>query len=127
MDLFDIAVAKKLAGGGGGGGGGSSDFSTATVTITLNDGTKEYLEYYNPIYWEADEYDEGFPALASVNMDAVAPHATNVVPIILYKGYGLMIFADPIKNSTTLSGDCEFPGEYGNMLLIWGDCTITIS
>ena len=30
MDLFDIAVASKLAGGGG---GGSSDFSSATITL----------------------------------------------------------------------------------------------
>ena len=32
MDLFDIAVARKLSGGGGG--GGSSDFTTCTLTIT---------------------------------------------------------------------------------------------
>lgn len=125
MDLFELAVARKLSGGGGGG-GGSSDFSTATVTITLNDGTKEYLEYYNPIFWEADEYDEGFPALAAVNMDVVVPYATNVVPIILYKGYGLLMFAAGIKNSSIISGDCAFPGEYSNMLLVWGDCSITI-
>ena len=31
MDLYDIAIARKLSGGGGG--GGSSDFSTATVTV----------------------------------------------------------------------------------------------
>ena len=34
MDLFDIAIARKLAGGSGGG-GGDSDFSIAHGTITL--------------------------------------------------------------------------------------------
>ncbi len=125
MDLFDIAVARNLAGGGGGGGGG--DFSTANATITLADETWSHLPFYNPIFFEANEYDEGFPALASVNMDVVATGETKTVPIILYKGYALMTFDASIKNSTTISGDCEFPGEYSNMLLIWGDCTITIS
>ena len=34
MDLYDVAVARKLSSGGGGG-GGSSDFSTAEVTLNM--------------------------------------------------------------------------------------------
>ena len=37
MDLFELALAKKLAGGGGGGGG---DFDIATVGITNNSGDR---------------------------------------------------------------------------------------
>lgn len=37
MDLYDILIAKKLAGDGGGGGGG--DVETATIVITVTNGT----------------------------------------------------------------------------------------
>lgn len=37
MDLYDILIAKKLAGDGGGGGGG--DVETATIVITVINGT----------------------------------------------------------------------------------------
>lgn len=39
MNLFDVVVARKLAGGGGGGGGGG-DFSIASVTINNNLGER---------------------------------------------------------------------------------------
>lgn len=49
MDLFDIAVAKKLAGGSGGGGGGSSD----TLLIHYNKETytldKTWQEIHNAL------------------------------------------------------------------------------
>ena len=44
MDLYDIAVARKLSGGGGG--GGSSDFSTAQVTI-INESESFSVNFYS--------------------------------------------------------------------------------
>lgn len=43
MDLFDIAVASKLAGGGGGGGGGSSNIVTGEFTTSSATGTVENI------------------------------------------------------------------------------------
>lgn len=45
MNLFDIAVAKKLAGGGGGGGGGASNVVTGTFKGTENGTLEVPLSY----------------------------------------------------------------------------------
>ena len=57
MDLYDVAVARKLSSGGG---GGSSDFSTATMTVEdaysitiasiTNIGGTDYIYPNNKIY-----------------------------------------------------------------------------
>lgn len=44
MDLFDIAVASKLAGGGGGGGGGF-EIETGTWTPSANQVTREFIPF----------------------------------------------------------------------------------
>lgn len=46
MNLYDIAIAKKLSGGGGG--GGSSDFAVATVTV-IPDGLPDGVEMADAI------------------------------------------------------------------------------
>lgn len=46
MDLFDIAVAKKLAGGGGGGGG--AEIETGTWTPSGSSVTREFIPFAEP-------------------------------------------------------------------------------
>lgn len=115
MDLFDIAVARKLSGGGGGGGGGDSDFSTAQVTVTNNQTANLTLHIPN-----ADDL-EGTPfSPASLGDIYVESGQTITTTAILYKGKS-MLSAIP---SATVSGNIETV--YGQWV-ISGDCTITIS
>lgn len=107
MDLFDIAVAKKLAGGGGG--GGSSDFSTAQVTLVNNSSVLEsaivvVVPEYNCLLGEYGEI----------------PSGTYTMP--LYKG--TLILSTNGLGSVSVSGACEYADD---QFIITGDCTITIS
>ena len=113
MDLFDIAVASKLAGGGG---GGSSDLSTATITIegaviitaaqiiTVEAGAP--FDCLNVI--ENEEFDD------------------TTIDTALYKGRGV-ILATPadISGSITVSGNIEELDT--SVYAISGNCTITSS
>lgn len=108
MDLFDIAVARKLSGGGGGGGGGDSDFSTATVTIvggTVNCGLPYLINDFGlqGIFVIPQGYPEGSHTIA------------------LWHGACIV----EIQGNLSVSGSIEDFG--GGMYLITGDCTITIS
>ncbi len=107
MDLFDIAVAKKLAGGGGG--GGSSDFSTATVTVVRNSSALEgvFVVAYPEYNFLLGDYGE-------------IPSGTYTVP--LYKG--TLILSTNGSGSVSVSGACEYVDD---SFFITGDCTITIS
>ena len=120
MDLYDIAIARKLAGGSGGG-GGSSDFSTAEVTIANSSG--------NPFVGFGcqfdDEYDIAFATIYS--------EGNGVISLILYKGSSQIELHNSInKNVVALSGDVEGltdvlqPNTYIGFI-VTGDCTITIS
>ena len=51
MDLYDILIAKKLAGGGGGGGG---NVETATIVITVTNGTATITSGAFPDWCTAD-------------------------------------------------------------------------
>ena len=110
MDLYDIAVARKLSSGGGGG-GGSSDFSTATLTFINN----------------SDVGTLALPFLLTVEDDQI-PVGSNVYEsgdytIILYKG----VCGITVINSYdySVSGDAI---DYGDTNIdAKGDCTITIS
>lgn len=46
MDLFDIAVASKLAGGGGGGGGGASNIISGEFTAQASEGVQTIIIPY---------------------------------------------------------------------------------
>lgn len=111
MDIFDIAVAKKLAGdGGGGGGGGSSDFSTAEVTFTNNVGARFLIST------AVDDEDDvaSFPMIEGVH---------GIAQAILYKGTAFGLILDEGVNVTT-TGAVEYDDGF---LIITGDCAITIS
>ena len=112
MDLFDIAVARKLAGGGGGG-GGDSDFSTATMTVV------------------GDEVSISASACFDLSNVPEAPvpgylhpgytsYAEGAYQIALFKGYAMCEIG---ASNATVSGNAQFVG--GNMYLVSGDFTVT--
>ena len=100
-DLFDIAVARRLAGGSGG--GGSSDFSTAEVTITGGTTPNTF-----PVY------DNG---------TIVIRYMTNESATVVIGADGLNV--RPPDGYASVSGAIQSLGKAG--YLITGDCTITIS
>ena len=90
MDLFDIAVARKLSGGGGGGGG---DFDTATVTFSCSDGlyyayghavtTNAPVTLVFPLFTDANGqkiFTIGFSSIADINPQ-VMPTVTGGVQL----------------------------------------------
>lgn len=110
MDLFDIAVARKLSGGGGGGGGGSSDFSTAQVTVvggTVNCCLPYLMNDFGleGLFVITQGYSEGSHTIAL--------------------WHGACITEITTGGNLSVSGNIEDFG--GGMYLITGDCTITIS
>lgn len=107
-DLFDIAIAEKLAGGGGG--GGSSDFSTATITVVGK------LNAAIP-YVMTTEMGAPFDTLVSVQQTIQGG-----VQVPLYKG---ALIIEILVDGVTVSGNIENLGD--SMYLITGDCTITVS
>lgn len=104
MDLYDIAVARKLSGGSGGG-GGNSDFSTAEVTIIP--------PVPMPVvgFWIVDD-EFGDTAIFI---------GTSTHTAILYKGQQVLYFDDA---PSAVSGAAEI---VDTSVLVKGDCTITIS
>ena len=90
MDLYDVAIARKLSGGGGG--GGSSDFSTATMTVeSAYSATIATIQNFN-----GTDYIYPFSKMYSVG--------SYVVP--LYKGHTIMMTdANVTGNITIISAD----------------------
>ena len=110
MDLFDIAVARKLSSGGGGG-GGSSDFSTAEVTVTVPN------EVTLIIPWALDEGD--VHTLSNI----IADVDSETINIVMYKGRA-DAFVWGEYGSIVVTGDIlEIDGEF----IITGNGTITVS
>ena len=124
MDLFDIAVARKLSSGGGGG-GGSSDFSTAEVTIYGGGIVEESCpEIYLMCINEGNEF------VAHINLE----DSETTVSAVLYKGEQEDVFMFdrtgniPTSSDITLTGDIDFYEKDGEeLIIITGAGTITIS
>lgn len=106
MDLYDIAIAKKLSSSGGG--GGSSDFSTAEVTINIQ-GT----EY--PLIAIVDDV---------IKEMTVTENGTYTVP--LYKGVVIQpLPPENLSGPPTFTGDIELSIEdFG--VKVTGDGSITL-
>lgn len=104
MNLYDIAIARKLSGGGG----GSSDFSTAEVTITLS-GSQPMIML--PHTTEMGAFEGSFGLVQN----------NGTYSVILYKGLALGLPNNP-SIQPTLSGDITV---VDGMLLITGNGTIT--
>ena len=110
MDLFELAVAKKLAGGGGGGGGGSSDFSTAELSVDISGNAGVAI-----------------PSLFNIGDQIIAVSMTinrsGTYTFIMYKGScGISLLS---ANNYTVNGNATDMG--GGSVLATGDCTITIT
>lgn len=117
MDLYDVAIARKLSGGGGG--GGSSDFSTAEVTITTN----ADILFYGAIT-VLDDFAYGDASNTVISVRAGLPETYNV---IMYKGTAILINSDDAAfTNVSLSGSLELiDDDYA--IKVTGDGTITIS
>ena len=109
MDLYDIAIAKKLSGSGGGG-GSSSDFTTATVTFVGDDGLEGFYTPYiaciesNYLYVDYNYQEENSKSYT--------------VP--LYKGTAKIVIVDTV---TSTSGAVSLNDRIAT---ITGDCSITL-
>ena len=110
MNLYDIAIARKLSGGGG---GGSSDFSTATITVVGNlpaSFNGAFVVDDNETSWEGRM------------LPPISPTAT----VILYKGRAIIEDGDgqiaqiviPPEETNIVYDDDE---EY---YIVTGNCTI---
>ena len=115
MDLYDIAVARKLSGGSGGG-GGSSDFSTAEVTV-VNE-TRSSQQCKMPVL---DEAYEEYPAYAWA-MSAIDAEYEGTCIVPLYKGKALVVI-----DSENVSTSGSIVDDGGGYYYITGNGTITIS
>ena len=126
MNLFDIVVAKALAGSSGGGGGGSSDFSTAEVTVIVN----------NPQIFEGDPsisirtlFEFG-DAEYSTTEEGLLLDANNKATILLYDGsatyLGAIAYDDNNEYRGSVSATSGNISQVGLRWVITGDCTITI-
>ena len=110
MDLYDIAVARKLSGGSGGGGGGSSDFSTAQVTVVESE-----IGFVSNPYTMSSIIEE--LGVIPIRVRAMDESQNFIVP--LYKG--MASFA--ASENVIVSGDATYDENY-RLVHISGDCSI---
>lgn len=109
MDLYDIAVAKSLAGGGG------SDLTSATMTIA--GGT---VQMNAPICFDFSTIqDAPFPGCIFTNTQS---YDDGEYKVALFKGNAMCFIS---TENITVSGSIQDFG--GGAYLVSGDCTITIS
>ena len=117
MDLYDIAIARKLSSGGGGG-GESSDFSTATVTLNTSHGSYSCLI--------SRITDEGDRIGVKAKIVEIIDESSYIVP--LYKGRMIMEYEDfydiDPEVQPTITGNATM-GEFG--IEITGDCEIIVA
>lgn len=120
MDLYDIAIAKKLSGSGGGG-GGSSDFSTVTVTLIRDSEDPAGGGQLNNASIIYDGQIIGYDQLV------FSSSADETVELVLYKGsfvssvaaMGLSASGDIVLTNTEVIDGWTFAD-----CVITGDCTI---
>lgn len=109
---LNTLLGEQLAEGGGGG-GGSSDFSTAEVTIVDNTERNILLPFI------VDDEEQELHTILNLGISGSGSYT---VP--LYKG-SLTGIINEGSGTVSVSGDITFlPGE---IVIITGDCTITIS
>lgn len=114
MNLYDIAIARKLSGGGG---GGSSDFTTATVTFVVS--AADYPDWIGACAEGAN------PVCMSDHAEGTIKGENGTKTVILYKGY---TFIRPEWNAgLTISVSGNASKDIYDNVTITGDCTITIS
>lgn len=127
MNLYDIAIARKLSGGGGGGGGVNPHMATLTFVGSSDTAVINLWQYL-------DESTGYFDSLLEAPLIG-----SYVVP--LYKAesseggvYSTDIYNHGERLSMTSSGDVTIreqqdaeTGDYLYSVWITGDCTITLT
>lgn len=138
MNLYDIAIAKKLSGGGGGGGGG--DFYTAEATLKLAVGSttktvtiacyeETNLTYVTAVPFDANgglEIDE-----QSTLKSVTVTEDTTVKYGVLKEHHFFMLNFNDANEKFAVAGNAEvsttsIQGTSCNIVKVFGDCTITI-
>lgn len=116
MDLYDIAIAKKLSGSGG---GGSSDFSTAEVTVQITSAQPGVAIYIPTVISSPMEVISNYP------YNPANSSTPQTVTVPLYKGSLIIIgIWDSGAVTVDTSGSVQV---MESSFLITGDCTITIA
>lgn len=127
MNLYDIAIARKLSGGGGG--GGSSDMYTAEVSVIASNGYSFY-----PLNFESSKIigvandenngltdymsEEGVPFIFSSGNEDFTWYILNNESIYLISQGSIF----------SVSGSAEvIDTDEIEFVRIYGDCTITIN
>ena len=143
MSLYDIAVARKLSGGGGG--GGSSDFDKAIITAVNNSNLgRSFLPFGTAVYENGevifdycgsfiitDNYGVKLTDDLEVSTNAGETASTQTIYIVPQKNFLLVDYVDSFA-SCTISGSAEkvtveVDGTTYTLVVVSGDCTITIS
>ena len=104
MDLYDIAIARKLSGGGGGDSGG---FSTANLTISGGD--------LNAVV----------PCMADDGIEMAMTFEGSEYEVVLWNGVLYFSCLDDEPPTVSISGDITYDSETW-MFTITGDCTINV-
>lgn len=109
-----LALAQYVSGGGGG--GGSSDLTTAEVTFVNNTGGSINVTFATVrSFPNGDGFSTGSVSIRESGGKGIA---------ILYKGTGSVFFGESVS-TITVSGNATVDGP--NVVIITGDCTITVS
>ena len=152
MDLFDIAVARKLAGGGGGGGGVTVEplsvtenatytaptgkaYSPVTVNVSGGGGGDFSTAQFNVVnndttsayvLYVANAISVSEDGYYSAHYDMYAdPGGTTTATVILFKGQALLNASNIGTRTISISGNI-IDVEDG-LFIITGDCSLTIS
>lgn len=128
MNLYDIAIARKLSGGSGGGGGGDVSLANVTLNATAPQGyTVDWWGIggaYTPPFGEED--------VSRYQQQENHSETTNTFPVILYQGVAYintLDFFDTVHEvgfnleEPILSDNVTFDSDYGRYV-VTGDCTI---
>ena len=131
MNLFDIVISKALAGGGGD--GGSSDFNKAIVTVTNNH--NDAIFQIRPIKLNGDVIGFRFGEEGGIETEDAFyyDYGTSVTDTFyIYHDCSMIAYSETLASvdSYTVTGDAEVTTMAGPpfpVVMIYGDCTITIS
>ena len=131
MDLFDVLVARKYSDGGGGGGGGSCIVEPIVVTVNNTSANGKSID---AMFMDDNMNDTAFHLLdgyidienGTIQADAGAV-ATDTVYCLTNKTFMLVDYVDSFSGCT-LSGGAELSEVMGmTVVVVSGDCTITVS
>ena len=117
MNLYDIAIARKLSGGGGG--GGSSDFSIANVSFVLPEGNSISI---SPGYVIIENDQLSFQNIV---------WASESASLVLYKGSQTISFEDSAQFTASTNVEILSEDHYDDVwsyeIAIKGDCELHIT